>query len=153
MSRQLYFVQSEEDIRNFLHYIYDIDYMLLYKYGYLDDICSATKLLIDNINSFESQYHILPKSLSYTERDLEYTATVRGNSLSRVYEIGRIYLCRDTFGQYNPDALQCYAQLQRYIKKNYTYHKENQLYVGPEFEKMREKKHWYCAQSGRNIQL
>ena len=153
MSRQLYFVQSEEDIRDFLHYIYNIDYMLLHKDGYLDNICSATNFLMDNINSFDSQYHILPKSLSYTERDLEYIATVRGNSLSRVYEIGRIYICRDTFGQYNQDAMQCYIKLRQYIKKNYFYNKESRLYVGPEFEKMRETKHWYCAQSGRIIQL
>ena len=153
MSRQIRFVQSEEDIQNFLHYIYSIDYVLLHKDSGLDNIYSATNFLMDKINSFESQYHIIPKSLSYTERVLEYDATVRGNSLSRVYEIGRIYICYGITGQYNQNAMQCYEQLRRYIKKNYIYHKEEQLYVGPEFEKMREKKHWYCAQSGRIIQL
>lgn len=153
MSRQISFVQSEEDIQNFLHYIYDNDYMLLHKDSYLDNLYSATSVLMDHINSFDSQYHIFPRSLSYTERDLEYSATVRGNSLSRVYEIGRIYIRRDILQEYNRDALQCYTQLQRYIKKNYIYRKDEQLYVGPDFEKMREKKHWYCAQLGRIIQL
>ena len=74
---------------------------------------------------------------------IEFDNCYRGSELSRTYEVGRLFIKKNSFGKYDDSALCAFNELAKYIKKNYVYSKTSKIYFGEDFMEKYSKKYYY----------
>lgn len=155
MSRQIYFIQSEPDIAPFVSEIYTNGWILestVYADGRILEsrrlsMDDGVQFIIENMKERYCTLTIIPPVVGplLEECRIEYYCSVRGNMLSRTYREGRLYITENLQGHYDPNALELYQRLRKYIKKNYIYHKAAMVYFAPVFWNERAERHWVAA--------
>lgn len=161
MSRQIKFVHTEEDIASFLLEIEKIGGFLIHK----QVICSApnlTEKVLSQMSTPFCKFYIVPNSQkddgvvttdALSGKVIEFLNCRKGNTLSRTYEVGRLFLAADQNAHYDPDMLLLYKALNAYIKKHYLYSSKAQLYYSPAFKAQYDRKYYYAARLGKLITL
>ena len=84
---------------------------------------------------------------------VEFTNCKKGNSLSRVYEVGRLFISPTPDGVYDPAMLKLFDAMRKYIKLNYCYSRNAKIYYSPLFKEQYERCYYYAAKIGKRISL
>jgi len=158
MGRQIEFVHVENDIIPFLaaiekcggHILRDGDIKLPLT-------CSETVIL--QMAAPVGQWSIVPANISgdsfcvLAGNVVEFTNCKKGNHLSRVYEVGRLYILPTSEGVYDPDIVKLFDGMREYIKHNYCYSKSAKLYYSASFKEQYDRCYYYVAKAGKRIAL
>lgn len=145
MSRQIYFFHSECDSIQLLQEIERNNGMVLAG----DSVVlpsSVEDTMLSKMNTHSCKFRIVPRKPCFVNcgsimdgTALEFNNCCKGNSLSRTYEIGRIYLTQTHDGDYISEMVELYELLRKYIKTTYHFEKKAGAYFAPEFWEK------YCA--------
>ncbi len=158
MGRQIEFVHIEDDMISFLSAVEKGG-------GYI--VCNGTAKLpliysneiISQMATPVSQHGIVPTNMFSNGfgvlpgNAVEFTNCIKGNSLSRVYEVGRLYISPAPDGKYDPALLKLFDSIRKYIKQNYIYSKSAKIYYSPLFKEQYDRCYYYAAKIGRRISL
>ena len=160
MSHQIYFLQTEEDTKEFLAYMVSID-VLFFHHGGFESAGLMYDDVVDEMNSYLHSYIMFPgedkeidKKILGAFTGVEYLICSKGAPVSCTYDLGRLYYRSDASNPYNAQMLKLYKKLKAYIRKNYTYYKETWVYCGPHFQEGYDKKQYTASQcAGRPLEL
>ena len=153
MSNQIYFLQTEEDAKEFLAYMASID-VLFFHHGGFESAGVMYDDVADEMNSYLHSYIILPgddeidKKVFGAFTGVEYLVCGKGKPASCTYDLGRLYYRGDASNPYNAQMLKLYKKLKAHIRKNYIYHKETWIYCGPHFQKGYDEEKYTASQLG-----
>lgn len=160
MSHQVYFLQTEEDTKEFLAYMASIG-VLFFHHGdfesagvMYDDVVDEMNFYLHSYIMFPGDDQIIDKKTLSAFAGLEYLVCGKGSTASCTYDLGRLYYRSDVSNPYNAQIIKLYRKLKAYIRKNYTYHKDTCVYCGPHFQNRYDKRLCYASQcAGRPITL
>ena len=154
MSYQVYFLQSEEDVKEFLSYMGAIDVFFLHegKCVHADEMHND---VMEQMSSYLHRYIIVPGGRDGIDGEItgaftgvEYLICSKGNPLPCSYGMGRFYYRSDESNPYNTQMIKLYKKLKAHIRKNYIYHKETWIYCGPHFQKGYDEEKYTASQLG-----
>ena len=161
MGRQIEFVHTEEDIAPFLSEIAKEGGMIIQN----KVVCSTSNLTENVLLQMSTPFCRLFIASNCSDIDgvvradalsgtvIEFLNCRKGNSLSRTYEVGRLFLAADQNANSAPDLLLLYKALNAYIKKHYLYSPQAKLYYSPAFKAQYDRKYYYAARMGKLITL
>lgn len=156
MGKQTRFVHVEEDIYDFLSFLEGEGGYILWD-GRAVKPLSLEREIVERMGSWRCQYQITACSeVGIDEKKcstIEFTSSSKGNSLSRTYEPGRIYLARTEEGIYDERLLALFAKLHGYIRKSYSYSAKATIYYSGTFKKQYDRQYYYVTQAGWRITL
>ena len=158
MGRQIEFIHIEDDIIPFLaaiekcggYIVHDGDVKLPLAYS---------EKIISQMATPISQYGIVPTNLFsdsfcvLSGNVVEFTNCTKGNSLSRVYEAGRLFVLPTPDGVYDPNLLKLFDAMREYVKRNCCYSKSAKVYYSYSFKEQYDRCYYYAARIGRRISL
>lgn len=158
MSHQIYFLQTEEDAKEFLAYMSSIG-VLFYHHGSYESAGVMYDDIADEMNFYLRSYIMFPGADQEIDKKtlgafagIEYLVCGKGDPASCTYDLGRLYYRSDASNPYNAQILKLYRKLKAYIRKNYSYHKETWVYCGPHFQEGYDKKQYFASQcAGRPL--
>lgn len=132
MSMQIYFFHSERDSANFAEELSKYHCQMFDQSG---NLCQETETALHD--DMQNEGHVFritnsPDSLSIG-RAIELKNCAKGNPYSRTYHEGRLYLTKTEENCYDDGMKRIFEGLRKYIRKNYRYCPEYQLYFGPDF--------------------
>ncbi len=154
MGRQISFVHEESAARLFLREIERLNgYLIIEGHVYLPS--DIEEYLIKQMSSPVSKALIIcqPQLSCSDVGILEGTAIdfhncCKGNTLSRTYQIGRLYMVRNKQGQFDPRLCALFEKLRSYIRKNYLYSKRSGVYFEPIFKERYDANYFYATSHG-----
>lgn len=161
MGRQIRFVHTEEDISQFLSSIEENHGRIL-----LDGVAVLPTCVEDAVlyqmNSKMCQFEIVDSARDdWTGNmfhnhilngvSIEFSNCTKGNSYSRTYEIGRLYISQRSSGGYDAQTLALFEKLRKYIKKHYQYSQKAQIYTSASFLESYALHRVYVTQLGRKV--
>lgn len=158
MGRQIEFLHSEIDTKNFLLIIEQFNGRLIID-GVPISPTGSAQCVIREMNSFSCKFRLLPSCYSdtalsrSTERTIEFSNSCRGNSASRTYEVGRLYIAPNNVGQYDEQTLNLYNKLRNHIKNNYYYSTKSHVYFAENFFGYYKSSHYYAVKGGIPIRF
>lgn len=136
VSRQVYFVHTDLDVHRFLEVIQTHHGRFVVE-GKLIHPLDLEESILTGMASDCSRFYLADESLEYAGAldgvSVEFKNCTKGNPLSRTYELGRLYLRRNSLGQYDAAALALYQKLSSFIKRNYNYSKNAHVYASRHF--------------------
>lgn len=164
MGKQLYFAHVEDDVAQFLEYLEKVNVRFV-----VNGVLYTPSQMLKQVESEMTSSRLLQYTVvgvpedSFTKQaqaariadgtGIEILNCCRGNSESRTYDKGRIYLRTTEKGAYDENALALYKKLYQYFKKNYLYHKQSGVYASNTFEHLYEQEKVYLSQLGCPMQL
>ena len=134
MGKQIVFVHLEEDVQSFLSVVEQRNgLVILDNEAFLPS--QLKEYILKKMDTPFSKFFIVPHdSVRSRVSQIEFLNCTRGCATSRTYETGRLYIAPDMAGEYDGQALALYNQLCRYIKKNYLYSRNSQVYFSAGFK-------------------
>lgn len=158
MGRQIEFVHVEEDILPFLAAFEDSGGCIVQNNEVTSPTACSEQIQSQMSTQFAG-YFVIPKDTSpgnisvLSGTVVEFTNCKKGNTLSRVYEVGRLFLSQTPEGTYDPAAAMLYDKMRAYIKRTYCYSRSAQIYYSPAFKKEYDRGYYYAARLGKRIEL
>lgn len=158
MGRQIEFVHIEEDILPFLTAVEELGGYIVYGDDIQLPLVHADTILSQMATPI-SQFHIASTTVLNNQvgvlsgNVVEFTNCNKGNSLSRVYEVGRLFISPTSDSVYDPGVLKLFDSMREYIKHNYFYSKIARMYYSPAFKAHYDRNYYYVAKAGRRISL
>ena len=158
MGRQIEFVHIEDDMIPFLATIEECGGCIV-SADEAKPPLSYSKLMISQMATPVSQWGIVPTNMFsdnigvISGNVVEFTNCVKGNSLSRVYEVGRLYVLPTPNGGYDPNILKIFDAMRKYMKQNYCYSKSEKIYYSHSFKEQYDRCYYYVAKMGKRILL
>ena len=158
MGRQIEFIHIEDDIAPFLAAIEKCGGDLVCD-GDVKPPLAFLEIIISQMATSVGQCSIVPSNMfsgSFSVLSgnvVEFTNCKKGNSLSRVYEAGRLFISPTPDGVYDPHLLKLFEAMREYIKRNYCYSKSSKIYYSPSFKEQYDRCYYYAAKIGRRISL
>ena len=159
MSRQIYFFHSECDSIRFLQEIERHNGVVLAGDTVVPPL-SVEDTMLNKMNTHSCKFSIVPRKPSFANcgriidgMAIEFNNCCKGNSLSRTYEIGRIYLTQTHDGDYIPEMVELYELLRKYIKTTYHFEKKAGAYFAPEFWERYCAHYYHATCAGRPISI
>ena len=158
MGRQIEFIHIEEDIVPFLAAIERCGGYIVHN-GDVKLAPAYSGKIITQMATPVSQYGIVSTNMfrdSFCVSSgnvVEFTNSNKGNSLSRVYEAGRLYVLPTVDGIYDPNLLKLFDAMRKYIKQNYCYSKSTKIYYSYSFKEQYDRNYYYASKIGRRISL
>lgn len=161
MGRQIEFVHIEDDIIPFLREFEKNGGCIIYNYD-LKPMLAHSETIISQMSTRFSKYNVIPRCTSYSLSDscnvlsgtiVEFSNSRKGNSLSRTYEVGRLFIMQMPEGSYEPNAVMLYNKMCEYIKSNYFYSRSAKIYYSPSFKKEYDRHYYYVARLGKKVIL
>ncbi len=157
MSHQVYFLQSEEDLIQFLDYLemlksviwtgkrivppnevkHDIDLL----------VSSPLSKVILIPDSVLSSVKLREKEELKKVNGIEMLLCCKNNSLSRTYEVGRLY-CAVNNDFCHSQLVEFYCTLKAFIIKNYYYSTNARVYFAPMFKRKYDAHYYFATQMG-----
>lgn len=118
--------------------------------------------VLSQMCSYTSKFQIVCSEQQLSESDssgvslnagssIEFLNCCKGNSLSRTYEMGRLFVANTEQGGYSPEIYSLYKKLCAYIKKRYSYSKSAEAYFSQTFVKEIDRRYLYACCLGRPI--
>lgn len=161
MGRQIEFIHIEEDIIPFLAMIEKNGGCIVHD-GAVKSPLAYSEKVISQMAAPVSQYSVVPSNtfspssssfsvLSGTA--VEFTNCRKGRPLSRVYEVGRLFVVQTPAGSYDPNIAMLYDKMCEYIKRNYCYSKSAKIYYSPSFKEQYDRRYYHAAKLGKVISL
>lgn len=157
MSRQISFFHSEHDSIPFVQEIEKNNGMILIG----DSAVPPTfveSIILSKMCTHSCKFSIIPAKLVTAYNNtipdsaiLEFNNCCKGNSLSRTYEIGRIYLAPTRDGNYVPETAELYESLRKYIKTVYRFEKKAGAYFAPDFWEKYSAHYFHATCAGKPI--
>ena len=158
MGKQIYFIHTEDDIIQFADQIEKASGKFLVN-GVLFSPSEFSKQLVSSMSMRSCQYSIVyapdktfekqcRSKCIYDGTAMEFSNSGRSVLVSSAYEIGRLYLARNQFGDYDTHLLALYSKLRTYIRKNYFFNKHPDIYLSQIFKDQYEKGSLCAAQCG-----
>ena len=160
MGRQINYVHVEEDIPAFLYALEKNGGRIVIN-GKAVCPTSCKEKIINDVKKHHAQYFLFHSD--YTQEDgslscnlsaeskIEFNSCCKGNSASRTYEVGRLYIMAMPTGEYDLKTLTLYNQMRKHIKKNYLYDSQERIYCSQTFKKLYEKNYYYAVNTGYPI--
>lgn len=161
MGRQIEFIHTEEDIASFLLEIErNGGYFIHNQFA-----CPApalAEMILSQMATPLCKLYIAPNGYvgnNKVEMDIHHGTVIeflncrKGNSLSRIYEIGRLYVTHSSASAYDSDAILLFNKLREYINANYFYSKKAKIYYSASFKAQYEQKYYYASRLGRLFDL
>ena len=163
MGSQISFWHTEDDTIMLLHEIERNNGKIIIK-GIEYRPCDAMEIVLSQMSSFECKFPVVCSQQSGSEKcgqedtifagtAIEFMNCCKGNSLSRTYEIGRLYISKTAQGIYAPQLHSLYKKISTYIKKNYYYSSSCKAYYSPDFKNGVDRHFLYPSRLGRIKQL
>ena len=158
MGRQIEFIHIEDDIAPFLAAIEKCGGDLVCD-GDVKPPLAFWEIIISQMATSVGQCSIVPSNMfsgSFSVLSgnvVEFTNCDKGNSLSRVYEVGRLFISPTSDSVYDPGVLKLFDSMREYIKHNYFYSKIARMYYSPAFKAHYDRNYYYVAKAGRRISL
>ena len=164
MGKQLYFVQIEEDISEFLCEISELNGKIIVN-GKLSEPSAVLDTVLSEMSNHRLvQYLIISsKNIALSKHPnvsivdgtaIEFSNSHRWSKDSQVYyDGGRIYLRPNSEGAYDKNLLVLFENLRRYIKKKYSYHKNAGIYLSPRFMDAYDHRNANYSQLGKPFDL
>lgn len=154
MSVQISFFHSEKDVLTFAEMIKNCDCVLINKMGAVCDDISKT--LCDDMQTEGhifwiarmQQYASHQSSVFWDGHMIELSNCAKGNSASRTYREGRLYLCRTSEDVYDQEMKIVFERMRKYIKRNYSYSSKSHVYFGPDFLDHHLKGYYHAVYGG-----
>ena len=157
MSRQISFFHSEHDSIRFVQEIDKNKGMILIG----DSAVPPTfveSMILSKMCTYSCKFSIIPSKLVATynktipnSATIEFDNCCKGNSLSRTYEVGRIYLAPIRDGNYVPETAELYESLRKYIKTAYHFEKKAGAYFSLECWENYYAHYYYATCAGKPV--
>ena len=157
MSRQISFFHAERDLIQFVREIEKNNGMIVIG----DSAILPTyveNIVLSKMSTYSCKFSIIPAKLvdAYNKRihnsmTLEFNNCCKGNSLSRTYEVGRLYLAPTCGGNYVPETLALYESLRKYIRTVYHFEKKVGAYFAPEFWEKYHAHYYFATCAGKPV--
>lgn len=146
MGKQIRFLQSQKDLCNFLDKLEKCNACIFVSYMNKKSLVPFVKLadvstfpvgtfFIVSKTYLDEHKFLLEEKRHPTDAGLiQFTFYIPKSEPQDEYKTGRIYIAKDpNTNEYSSEATTLYKELNKYIKKNYFYNKEDLCYVGPDF--------------------
>ena len=115
-------------------------------------------MILSKMCTYSCKFSIIPSKLVATynktipnSATIEFDNCCKGNSLSRTYEVGRIYLAPIRDGNYVPETAELYESLRKYIKTAYHFEKKAGAYFSLEFWEKYYAHYYYATCAGKPV--
>lgn len=136
MGSQIYFVHTEADIPSFLSVLEAENGLILFQGSafspeYLES--EILRQMCTDRGKFDIVLSNKPYQGVLSGSGIEFLNCSKGNPLSRTYEVGRLYMCKQDSGEYDQNIYALYKKLCMYIKKHYVYSKDSKIYFSQTF--------------------
>ena len=157
MSRQISFFHSEYDAIRFIQKIAISNGLILIGDSAVPP-ASLETMILSKMCTYSCKLSIIPiklvdaykKSIS-DSMTIEFNTCCKGNSLSRTYEMGRIYVVPGSDGNYVPETAELYESLRKYIKTAYRFEKKAGAYFAPDFWDKFYAHYYHATCAGRPV--
>lgn len=144
MSRQISFFHSEHDSIRFVQEIDKNKGMILIGDSAVPPTFVESMIIPSKLVATYNK--TIPNSAT-----IEFDNCCKGNSLSRTYEVGRIYLAPIRDGNYVPETAELYESLRKYIKTAYHFEKKAGAYFSLEFWEKYYAHYYYATCAGKPV--